>query len=204
MVNVAGAHLGGQLLPRSTTVFRKSTHTNNYLDFQSHHPLAHKVAVACTLFDHAEKICSDFLDLEKEKEHVAKGAPEQQLPQKACTDELASTTLLTTAQAGHTHSHSHPSVHPSPIKDHPKDIGPTQDSHMLPATSHTSTIIGETEEPHAPTTTSRCVYQIPCGSCSKVYINWTNGQDSGTLLEGAQKGIDIREPSPVSGSRACS
>ena len=48
--------------------------------------------------------------------------------------------------------------------------------------------------------TKSLVVHIP--KCT--YVNWTNGQDSGTLLEGAQEGIDIREPSPVSGSRACS
>ena len=41
----------------STMVFRKSTHTDKYLEFQSHHPLAHKVAVARTLFDRTKKIC---------------------------------------------------------------------------------------------------------------------------------------------------
>ena len=48
------------------------SHTDRYLDFQSHHPLAHKVAVARTLLNRAERICSDFPDTEKEKEHVAK------------------------------------------------------------------------------------------------------------------------------------
>ena len=62
-------HFDGSL---STMVFRKSTHTDKYLDFQSHHPLAHKVAVAHTLFHCTEKICSDFPDSEKEKEQVAK------------------------------------------------------------------------------------------------------------------------------------
>lgn len=55
----------------STTMFRKSTHTDKYLDFHSHHPLAHKVSVARTLFNRTEKICSDFPDKEKEKEHIA-------------------------------------------------------------------------------------------------------------------------------------
>ena len=61
-------HSDGSL---STTVFRKSTHTDKYLDFKSHHPLAHKVAVARTLFNRAEKICTDVPDTDKEKEHVA-------------------------------------------------------------------------------------------------------------------------------------
>ena len=55
-----------------TMVLRKSTHTDRYLVFKSHHPLAHKVAVARTLLNRAERICTDLSDTEKEKEYVAK------------------------------------------------------------------------------------------------------------------------------------
>ena len=41
-------HSDGSL---STMGFRKSTHSDKHLDFKSHHPLAHKVAVARTLFN---------------------------------------------------------------------------------------------------------------------------------------------------------
>ena len=76
-------HSDGSL---STTAFRKSTR-DKYWDFQSRHPLAHKVAVARTLFDHAMKICSDFPD--SKNRTCCKGAPEQWLPQKTCNEELA-------------------------------------------------------------------------------------------------------------------
>ena len=42
----------------STSVYRKKTHTDRYLDFTSHHPLAHKVAVARTLMTRANRICT--------------------------------------------------------------------------------------------------------------------------------------------------
>ena len=43
---------------------------------------------------------------------------------------------------------TYPTVCPSSIWDHPKDIGPTQNSHIIPAPLHTSTDIGESEGPH--------------------------------------------------------
>ena len=96
-------HSDGSL---SSTVFRKSTHTDKYLDFKSHHPLAHKVAVARTLFNHAEKICTDVPDTEEE--HVAKAlqnngypkgllvknwSPTSQLPQPEQDAPTATVTL---------------------------------------------------------------------------------------------------------------
>ena len=54
----------------TTTVFQKKTHTDWYLDFESHHPLVRKAAVACTLFSRADKICTDIPEKTKEKENV--------------------------------------------------------------------------------------------------------------------------------------
>jgi len=56
----------------STTVFRKRTHTDRYLDFNSHHPLAHKLAVVNTLFSRAGTHCTFAPDRIKEEQHVTK------------------------------------------------------------------------------------------------------------------------------------
>ena len=54
----------------ATTVYRKSTHTDRYLDFASHHPLAHKIAVVRTLQNRAEAISSSIPDRGKETWHL--------------------------------------------------------------------------------------------------------------------------------------
>ena len=54
----------------STTVYKKPTHTDRYLDFSSHHPLAHKIAVVKTLHGRAEAISSSVMHKDNEVRHV--------------------------------------------------------------------------------------------------------------------------------------
>ena len=53
-----------------TKVYRKPTHTDKYLDFQSHHPLAHKVSVVQILHLRAERLCTFVNDRTEEELHV--------------------------------------------------------------------------------------------------------------------------------------
>ena len=54
----------------TTKVYRKPTHTDQYLQFESHHPLVHKLGVIRTLNYRADTIISDPEEIRKEKEHV--------------------------------------------------------------------------------------------------------------------------------------
>ena len=54
----------------TTTVFRKTTHTDKYLSFESHHPLAHKLSIVRTLFGRAEKLCSTIDEKDRERKHI--------------------------------------------------------------------------------------------------------------------------------------
>ena len=53
-------------------VFRKPTHTDQYLQFDSAHPLEHKLSVVHTLYHQAYTVVSQWDGILKEKEHVAK------------------------------------------------------------------------------------------------------------------------------------
>ena len=52
-------------------VYRKSAHTDQYLAYDSHHPLQHKLGVVRTLFDRCLNIVTDTVDQQQELEHIA-------------------------------------------------------------------------------------------------------------------------------------
>ena len=46
-------------------VYRKATHTDQYVSFQSHHPLQHKLAVIRTSLERSDSIVTKEEDLNK-------------------------------------------------------------------------------------------------------------------------------------------
>ena len=54
----------------STSVYRKPTHTDKYLDFSSHHPIAHKASVVKTLFSRADTLSSSPTNISDEQERI--------------------------------------------------------------------------------------------------------------------------------------
>ena len=48
-------------------VYRKATHTDQYLSFQSHHPLRHKLAVIRTLLERSDSIVREEEDRKQEE-----------------------------------------------------------------------------------------------------------------------------------------
>ena len=55
-----------------TTVYRKPTHTNQYLQCNSHHAISAKYSVISSLFHRAKDVCSIQQQLDEEHEHLQK------------------------------------------------------------------------------------------------------------------------------------
>ena len=51
-------------------VYRKKTHTDQYLNFMSHHPLHQKLGVIMTLFNRCDNVATEEEDWKQEKEHI--------------------------------------------------------------------------------------------------------------------------------------
>ena len=70
----------------SITVYRKPTHTNQYLQWDSHHNLSAKFSVISTLSHKAKTMCSNPELLKQEKEHPSgKLSPNANIPNGLCT-----------------------------------------------------------------------------------------------------------------------
>ena len=54
----------------STSVYRKPTHTNQYLQWDSHHPISAKYSAISTLFHRAKEVCSTKQHLKEEQDHI--------------------------------------------------------------------------------------------------------------------------------------
>ena len=55
-----------------STVYRKPTHTDRYLDYNSNHPISAKLSAIHTLIHRAKQVCSTPEFLEKEMDHLHK------------------------------------------------------------------------------------------------------------------------------------
>ena len=68
-----GVHfLDIKITPNGITVFRKNTHTGQYIHFTSFTPWSHKIAWIRSLVTRAHKICSNAQTLKTETENILK------------------------------------------------------------------------------------------------------------------------------------
>ena len=51
-------------------VYRKKTHTDQYLNFRSHHPLHQKLGIVRTLLNRCDTIVTEEQDKKKEQKHI--------------------------------------------------------------------------------------------------------------------------------------
>ena len=172
-------HCGNSIL---TSVYRKPTHTDRYLDFTSHHPSVHKAAVVKTLFSRADALSSSSTLIQQEHCVIARSLDANNYPR---------TFVSRHSRRGRS--------------DTPSDDREIKYTIVLPYIRGFSEAVERMFSPedvrvvHRPHTTLRqqlvhpkdripstqnsdVIYSIPCSACPKVYIGQT-GRLLGTRLK---------------------
>ena len=82
----------------SITVYRKPTHTDKYLQWDSHHNLSAKFSVINTLSHRAKTMCSNLELLKQEKDHLRKALTQCKYP-KWALDKVEKRLNMSTSEA---------------------------------------------------------------------------------------------------------
>jgi len=154
----------------TTSVYRKPTHTNQYLPFDSHHPVAHKASVVRTLMSRAIELSSNGMVCMAEEEGVVdalkqNGYPLRFIQKHSRCSNRPRTSLTLPYISGLSET----------IR---RILGPLD---IRVAFRPHSTLRRQLVHPKDPVPMDQCtgvvVYQIPCSECPKVYV----GQSGRTL-----------------------
>lgn len=155
-----------------TTVYRKPTHTDQYLAYDSHHPNSVKRGVVKCLFDRAARIVTKPSCTATEKQHVASALVSNGYPSsfiKRATKKKTSSTL-DPAQ--------HKATVVLPFVDSiSRQLRRCLAKHGVRTVFQSGTTLRNQlvrpKDPALPERRDGVVYRIPCTACDKVYIGET-------------------------------
>ena len=174
----------------STAVYRKPTHTDKYLSFDSHHPIAHKKTVARTLLMRADTIPSTSDLKANERRHVFKVLQGNNYPRRFLSD------CEKRARTPNENSENENSVMGFAVI--PYVQGVTEPIKRIlggfnikVAQKPYKTLAHVFPKPKDPVTKEqRCnaVYSIPCNDCDHEYVGQTKRQ-FGTRLKEHQRAV---------------
>ena len=158
-----------------TTVFRKKTHTGQYLNYESNHQKSVKEGVAYSLFDRAKSLCSNQdglnLELKKVEDDLAKnGYPHSII--KKCKNHRDKT-LESENQQNEKYSYMAIPYVPG-LSEKIRRVGRKYNIRTAFKTQNTlRQSLVKTKPKNGTQESKNCVYSIKCNGCSGEYIGQT-------------------------------
>lgn len=179
-------------------VYRKKTHTDQYLNFNSHHPLHQKLGVVRTLLERSDTIVTTQEDREKEENHVKQALKMCGYP--SWTIKKTRDSMLNKQQGKVQVNRKEEGNKNRGMVVIPYVQGLTESVSRIMKTHGVTTAIrphktirNELVKPKDQRLlgeTAECVYKIPCANCEKVYVGET-GRRLGTRLQEHQKEVEM-------------
>ncbi|CAH1272571.1 Hypp4886 [Branchiostoma lanceolatum] len=178
-------------------VYRKTTHTDQYLNFQSHHPLHQKLGVIRTLLDRCNAVVTEEQDKQLETQHVERALSRCGYPQWAFKKvEQQRSRPKQKGKSKKQEEKARAMVVIPYIKGVTEPLERVFRKHNVstavrPKTTLRSLLVHPKDKLDDLVKTD-CVYKIPCKSCNEVYIGET-GRTFGTRLDEHKKEADSIE-----------
>ena len=167
-------HSNGSL---STKVYRKTTHMDKYLQFDSHHPLAHKLAVTKTLYKRASTHCTCVEDAVSEGRHVSKALAMNGYPRR-----YRERRVISHGKGGEDESsQSRETRIPTVVLPYIRNLSEAIRRILTPLDIHTAfrpmrtlrDILVHVKDPVPPEAKSGTVYRVSCSGCPASYVGQT-------------------------------
>ena len=162
-------------------VYRKKTHTDQYLNFQSHHPLHHKLGVVRTLLDRMDKVVTEEEDRKVEEDKIKKALKQCGYPEwtvnKVKTDKVNKQAKPKPRKEKNKATTRRTLVTVPYIQGLTEKLQRIYHSHQIstavrPHTSLRKMLVHPKDKIDIDNVTG-CVYEIPCHNCEKTYIGET-------------------------------
>ena len=169
-----------------TVVYRKPTHTDKYLSFNSHHPRSHKNSVVTTLFQRAENLTSNKDGRENECQYATNVLKENNYPKSFLYDCLRRPTLTNCNSPDGDYAVKGFAKVPSiqriaePIRKVLNNCGIKVALKPFQILGH---IFAKPKDRIPTDQKTHAVYSTPCGDCEKVYLGQTKRQFCTRLKE---------------------
>ncbi|XP_066289701.1 uncharacterized protein [Branchiostoma lanceolatum] len=172
-------------------IYRKKTHTDQYLNFNSHHPLHQKLGVIRTLMDRCKSVVTEETDRQLEMEHIKQALSRCGYPDwtfKKVEHQTNKTKQKKDRKKGEETSKGRVTL--PYIQGITEPLERIFRKHNIatavrPKTTLRNLLVHPKDKLQDSVKTD-CVYKIPCMSCNKVYIGET-GRTFGCRLEEHRK-----------------
>ena len=177
-------------------VYRKPTHTDQYLNYESHHPLHHKLGVIRTLYDRKNNIVTEEADKREEEKKVQKALETCGYPKwtfEKVTNQMKQTkSKKATKNKDETNKYKAMVVLPY-VNGVTEKVSRVLKSYNVAAASkpHTTlrNLLVHPKDKRDDHNTTDALYSLPCMNCNLEYIGET-GRKFGTRLNEHKTEVD--------------
>ena len=170
-------------------VYRKATHTDQYLNFNSHHPLHQKLGVVRTLLDRKNRIVTEEKDKEEEEKRIISALQKCDYPDW-CVEKVKSQMVNKSQPKEKKRRVNNAKSRGSVVVPYVEGVserfsrilkGYNISTAMKPHSTLRNQLVHpkDKREPHNSTDV---IYSIPCKNCNKTYIGET-GRKFGARLD---------------------